>query len=124
MGRKILIVEDEEALVRLMTARLKAAGFEVSAAGDGEEGLEKVRADHPDLIILDIAMPKLDGFSVCSILKNDRQYKEIPIVILTAKAEHESEKIGLGECKADAFLAKPFDSGVLVTMIEGLLKGK
>jgi len=84
---KILIVDDEINLVELVHMQLEEHGYEVIAANDGEEGLEKAKSENPDIIVLDIIMPKIGGFEVCRILKNNARYSKIPIIFLTAMAQ-------------------------------------
>ncbi len=118
---KILLVEDDSYLVKAITIRLEANNFEVVAAIDGEEGLAKARSEKPDLIILDVMLPKMDGFDVCRKLKIDNQYKNIPIIMLTAKFQPSDIRFGQG-VGADAYMTKPFDSQALLAKIEELLK--
>lgn len=118
---KILLVEDDLNLVKAITIRLGANNFEVVAATDGEEGLDKARSEKPDLIILDIMLPKMDGFDVCRKLKVDKQYKNIPIIMLTAKFQPNDIKFGK-DVGADAYMTKPFDSPALIAKIGELLK--
>ena len=118
---KILIVDDERQSVRMAQVWLEAHGYEVITADDGEEGLEKAKSENPDLIILDVMMPKIDGYQVCSLLKNDAQYTNIPIILLTDKAQGIFERIG-DKVGADAFITKPLSSKVLLGKVEGLLK--
>ena len=120
MAKRILIVEDEESLIYAISLRLKAAGFEVIAAYDGQQGLDKARAEKPDLIMLDIMLPKLDGYKVCRMLKFDEKYKSIPIIILTVKGEYEDKQLGF-EVGADAYITKPFDHDVLMAKINELI---
>ncbi len=124
MGQKILVVDDEPFIVQMVTSRLKAAGYEPISAGDGEEGLVKARSENPDLIILDVMMPKMDGFQVCATLKQDQRYQKIPIIIFTAKAGDEARQTGLEECEANAYMTKPFEAQVLLAKISELLAVK
>lgn len=121
MPKRILLVDDEPAIVRVIESRLKANGYEVITADDGQEALNKARAEKPDLIILDVMLPKMDGFRVAQLLKLDDQYKHIPIIILTARVHEEDQKIGFAT-GAEAYLTKPFRSEVIVSKIEELLK--
>ncbi len=106
--RKILIVEDESDVVDLLTLNLrKAGGFAVSVAHDGVAGLEKARAEKPAFIILDLMLPKMPGLEVCKILKTDAATREIPVLMLTAKAAEIDRVAGL-EHGADDYVAKPF----------------
>ena len=122
MGRKkILIIEDEKDLVDAVTLRLEANGYEVIASYDGEDGLGKARKEKPDLIILDLMLPKMDGYKVCGLLKLNEKYKKIPIIMFTARAQESDIKLGQ-EVGADAYIIKPFDSQVLLDKIKELIK--
>ena len=120
--RKILVVEDEAELTGAIRIRLEQAGYEVLTAYDGQEGLEKARAENPDLIVLDLMLPKIDGYKVCRMLKFDEKYKKIPVVMLTARAQERDEDLGY-EVGADAFITKPFKYQVLLAKIAELLGG-
>ncbi|OGC07604.1 hypothetical protein A2230_02290 [candidate division WOR-1 bacterium RIFOXYA2_FULL_36_21] len=120
---KILIVDDEEDIVSALSIRLKAAGYDVIFAYDGMEGLEKARLERPDLILLDIMLPKLDGYKVCRILKFDEKFKHIPIIMITAKFGEDNKKMG-GCVGADAYILKPFDPKELMSKIEEVLVKK
>jgi len=123
MGEKkrILVVDDEQDLVRAVQIRLEHAGYEISVAYDGKEALEKARKEKPDLILLDLMLPKMDGYKVCRMLKFDEKYKNIPIIMLTARAQESDQKLGL-ETGADAYLTKPFQHEVVLAKIKELLK--
>ena len=101
--------------------QLEANDFRVLTAKDGQEGLDKARKDKPDLIILDLMLPRIDGYKVCRMLKFDEKYKGIPIIIYTARAQAADEKLGY-EVGADAYLTKPFDPKKLLAKINELLK--
>ena len=118
---KILVVDDEKRLIELIQVRLEAAGYRVITACNGEEGLEKAKNEKPDLIVLDIMMPKVDGFEVCRTLKNDPLYSHIPIILLSAMDTEEGFKTG-DELKADSYIVKPFEPTILLGRIESLLK--
>ena len=118
--KKILIVDDEKDLVEMISLRLSPLGYEISVAYDGAEGLAKAREIKPDLIILDLMLPKMDGYQVCRMLKFDINYKHIPIILLTARAGADDMKMG-EEAGADAFISKPFKHEVLKEKIESLL---
>ncbi|MFC1508163.1 response regulator transcription factor [Candidatus Omnitrophota bacterium] len=120
MAKKILVVDDEKDLVMTLSYRLKANGYEVVAAGDGEEALKKARTENPDLILLDLMLPKLDGYKVCKVLKSEEKYKNIPIIIFTARAQ-EIDKDLSREALADAYMTKPFEPQALLSKIEELL---
>jgi CheY-like chemotaxis protein len=128
---RILIVDDNRSLVLAAERVLQKAGFDVLTAYDGVEGLEKARAEKPDLIILDIMMPRMDGYEVCRHLKNDPATAQIPIIILSAKGEVDEKKsapaIGLKEVYAgyelgvNNFLTKPVTASDILNAIKGEL---
>ncbi len=118
--KRILMVEDETQLVEMVRLRLETNNYEILTAYDGMEALEKVKKERPDLIILDLMLPKIDGYKVCSLLKTDPKYNKIPIIILTARAQ--KEEIDLGkDLGADAYITKPFESEFLLEKIKELL---
>lgn len=122
MGKKkILLVDDEKDLVKIVKFRLEANDYEVITACDGQEGLEKARKEKPDLIILDLMLPKMDGYKICGLLKKDSRFMRIPIIMFTAKAQEEDMKLGK-EVGADAYIIKPFEPGVLLDKIKELTK--
>lgn len=120
MPKKILVVDDEELIVKMVGLRLKANGYDVISACDGKEGLTKAREESPDLIILDVMMPVMDGYKVCGLLKKDTRFAKIPIIMFTAKAQVDDKKIG-EEVGANAYITKPFDPQVLLGKIRELL---
>jgi DNA-binding response OmpR family regulator len=120
--KRILVVEDEALILAMLTGILEAAGFEVLSARDGAAGLARARAEQPDLIILDVMMPKLDGFKVARFLKSDRNYSHIPIIILTAKAGASDAELAR-QAGADCYLVKPVDADVLIGQVRRLLEG-
>lgn len=120
---KVLIVDDNVDTVELLAKRFRAEGYEIAAAYDGEEALRKVREYAPDLIVLDIMMPKIDGLEVCRLLKNNEATKHIPILMLTAKSEV-SEKVKGLDIGADGYLTKPFDYPELAARVRSLLVRK
>jgi DNA-binding response OmpR family regulator len=115
---KLLIVDDEEMFVKGLKLSLEEEGFLVDAAYDGEEGLEKLRAGNYDLVILDIMLPKIDGFSVC---REIRKFSNIPIIMLTARGDDVDRIVGI-EIGADDYLAKPFNTRELIARIKALLR--
>ena len=121
MKKKILIIEDEENLVELIKFRLETNGYDVSVALDGEKGLEKILEIKPDLVLLDVRMPKMDGYEVCRRAKSNPELSDIPILILTAQA-HDSEVNKAMESHPDAFLSKPFEPEDLLRNIKELIK--
>jgi two-component system sensor histidine kinase/response regulator len=120
---KILIVDDAVDTVELLRKRFRSEGYDTDEAYDGEEALKQVENYTPDLIVLDVMMPKLDGYEVCRRLKADENTKYIPILMLTAKGEIENKVLGL-EIGADDYLPKPFDYKELSARIKSLLSIK
>ncbi|MEQ8173736.1 MAG: response regulator transcription factor [Syntrophomonadaceae bacterium] len=118
---KILVVDDESHIVELVTFNLEKDGFEVVSAYDGKSGIEVVKLQNPDLIILDIMLPGMDGLKVCRTLKQDPQYSSIPIIMLTAKAEEFDTVLGL-EMGADDYIKKPFSPKELVARVKARLR--
>lgn len=120
MPKKILIVDDEPNIVLSLEFLMKREGFEVQRAGDGEQALEMLAADPPDLMILDVMMPRKNGFEVCSEVRADPGLKSLPILMLSAKGrEAEMNKgVALG---ADAYITKPFSTHELVDQVNRLL---
>lgn len=118
--KKILIVDDEKEIVESLKNLLVPRGFDTVSAFDGKEAIEKVREENPDLIILDVVMPKMDGFKVCSILSEDAKYKDIPVVMLTAKEEVADIQQGMG-LGAVSYITKPFKSEALLGIVKGAL---
>ena len=117
---KILVVDDEIYIVHILDFSLGMEGYEVVTALDGEHALDKARGEHPDLIVLDIMMPKLDGYETCKLLKADDRTRQIPVILLSAKGRHTDQKIGY-EVGADDYITKPFSPRKLVERINTLL---
>lgn len=118
---KILVADDEAHIVKLLTVNLKKAGYEVVEAFDGEETLKKIMEEKPDLVVLDIMMPKMDGITILKRLKSFPETKHLPVVMLTAKAEDRDIFKGWQE-GADAYLTKPFEPAEVVIMVKGILR--
>ena len=121
MAKRILLVDDEVQLVEMVKLRLESNGYNVITAYDGIEALEKAKKEKPDLIILDLMLPKMDGYKVCGLLKKDARYVNIPIIMFTARAQDEDVKLGL-ELGAEAYIIKPFDPKILMSKIQEFLK--
>ncbi len=121
MQKKILIVDDEQDILEFLSYNLKKEGFDVDVARDGEEGLEKIRGFKPDLVILDIMMPKLDGVEVCRKLREDDANEGLVVVFLTARNEDYSQIAGF-EVGADDYITKPIRPKVFVSRIKALLR--
>lgn len=122
MAKRILIVDDYPHIVEVLRLRLEKAGYEVHAAGDGQEGLTMARRLIPDLIILDLMLPKLNGYMVCRFLKFDQKYKNIPIIMLTSRRRPTDEAMGL-KTGADAYVRKPYDPVELLSLVRKLTGG-
>ena len=120
---KLLIVDDDKDFITAVAARLESRGFTMTKAFDGKEGLEKVYAEKPDAIILDVMMPEMNGFEVCKKLKTDEKYKDIPVVMLTARSSPEDVKFAK-EMGADAYFVKPFELDMLLYELNALLRAK
>jgi DNA-binding response OmpR family regulator len=118
---KILVVDDSPSTVDIAKMLLKRRNYEVVTAEDGEQGLKKAREENPDLIILDIGLPKMEGHEVCRLLKSDEKYKKIPIIIFTVKESLEYKKI-CKEAGADFYLTKGMDSVRLMGLVDKYLK--
>ena len=118
--KKILVVDDELDMLMAIKLRLETSGYEVITATDGLEGLNVARKDKPDLIVLDIMLPKMNGFKVARFLKFDESYKHIQILMLTALSAEDDRNTG-AETGADAYLTKPFDAEQLLSTIRSLL---
>ncbi len=118
MARKILVVDDEESIVKIIEYNLKKEGYEVLSAFDGEEGYKLAVEGKPDLILLDIMMPKMDGYEVC---KKVRERSDVPIIMLTARAEEVDKVVGL-ELGADDYVTKPFGNRELMARVKAHLR--
>ena len=118
---KILVVDDEPDAVELVEFNLKSAGYEVVTAADGSEALKKARSHSPDLIVLDLMLPEVDGVEVCKILRRDPATSGIRVIMLTAKAAEIDRVLGL-ELGADDYVTKPFSPRELVLRVKNLLK--
>ncbi len=120
MKQKILVVDDEPEAVELVEFNLKQAGYNVSTAADGAEALKKARAQTPDLIVLDVMLPEMDGFEICKTLRLDTTTAKVPIIMLTAKAAEIDRVLGL-ELGADDYLTKPFSPRELMLRVKKIL---
>lgn len=117
---KILVVDDEVYIVHILDFSLGVEGYDVMTALDGEQALAKVAQDKPDLIVLDIMMPKLDGYETCKALKSDPETRDIPVILLSAKGRNVDQKVGF-EVGADDYITKPFSPRKLVERINSIL---
>src|SRR5512138_3371389 len=120
-NNRILIVEDEESLLKLESILLTSRGYQVRGVTDGVAALKEISENRPDLVLLDIMMPGIDGFEVCRRIKEDPSTRDIPVVMLTAKKSSMDQARGM-QVGADAYITKPFKSVKIIEVIEGLLK--
>jgi DNA-binding response OmpR family regulator len=118
---KVLIIEDEITLANALAAKLRDEGFTVVTSVDGEDGLEKVRLELPDLIVLDIMLPGLDGLSLCRIVRRDSVTAHIPIIMLTARGTEVDKIVGL-ESGADDYVVKPFGLGEFLARVRAIMR--
>ena len=121
--QRILVVDDEEDLLELVRYNLSKEGYQVECVATGEDALKAARRQPPDLIVLDLMLPSVDGLEVCRRLKNDSKTRDVPIIMLTAKSE-ESDMIAGLERGADDYIAKPFSPRVLTARVKALLRRK
>src|SRR5579862_7419385 len=119
--KRILIIEDDRDIIELVRYNLVAEGFEVSAATDGSSGLAQVRKTAPDLLVLDLMLPKMPGLEVCKEIRRDGALNRLPILMLTARGEEADRVIGL-EMGADDYVTKPFSPRELVARVKALLR--
>ena len=122
MAKKILIIEDDRNSTRLAEYTLQQAGYEIITASEGIEGLRKALAEHPDLIILDIMLPGLDGYEVCHRLRQKPETATLPILMISAKAHQEDKDTGF-RAGADDYLTKPVDPLEMLAKVNALLSG-
>ncbi len=120
----ILCVEDEPEMIDLIRLILGRRGFEVKGATGGVEGLEMIRQDPPDLVLLDLMMPDMDGWEVYQQMKADEKTKNIPVIVVTAKAQSIDRVLGLHIAKVDDYITKPFSPQDLMNSIEKVLSSK
>jgi two-component system alkaline phosphatase synthesis response regulator PhoP len=121
MPKKILAVDDERHIVRLIQVNLERAGYEVVSAFDGKEGLEKVDSEQPDLIVLDVMMPYMDGFEVVQCLKKNPETRDIPIILLSAKRQ-DADVFRGWQSGCDCYLTKPFNPMELIAIVKMIFK--
>lgn len=123
MASRILIVDDEPNIILSLDFLMKREGFEVVVAGDGERALQAMAEQRPDLVILDVMMPKLNGFEVCQRIRAEPAWRGVPVLMLTAKGHETEMKKGLA-LGADAYVTKPFSTRELVAEIRRLLEAR
>jgi CheY-like chemotaxis protein len=122
VGARIMVVDDTESIRRLIRVNLEIEGYEVVEAADGQECLDMVDEARPDLITLDVVMPRLDGFAAATALRAERRTASLPIVMVTTQAQP-ADRRRADEIGVDAYITKPFEPAVLVTTIRDVLAG-
>ena len=120
MAKKILIIEDDPGTMRLLSYTLEHEGYEVLSAEDGLVGLKRAQDEHPDILILDIMLPGLDGYEICNRLRRNPETITVPILMVSGRARQEDKNVGL-KMGADDYLSKPVDPQTVLTKVEALL---
>ena len=120
----ILCIEDEQEMIDLIRLILTRRGFDVRGATSGEEGLKIMQEEHPDLLLLDLMMPEMDGWEVYQKMKADAKMKDIPVIVVTARAQSIDKVLGLHIAKVDDYIAKPFSPQELLTSVDNVLSAK
>ena len=123
-AKVILCIEDEQEMIDLIRLILGRRGFDVRGANNGEEGLKIIQNDHPDLVLLDLMMPDMDGWEVYQQMKADEATKNIPVIVVTARAQSIDKVLGLHIAKVDDYIAKPFSPQELLNSVDAVLAGK
>jgi DNA-binding response OmpR family regulator len=123
-AKNILCIEDEPEMIDLIRLILSRRGFIVLGANSGEEGLKLIQEKHPDLILLDLMMPDMDGWEVYQKMKADEKTRQIPVIVVTARAQSIDKVLGLHIAKVDDYIAKPFSPQELLTSVENVLAGR
>jgi DNA-binding response OmpR family regulator len=118
--KKVLVIDDDPVLVKMLETRLKANGFEVFVYQDAPKGFEKALEQKPDIIILDVMMPIINGYNFCRLLKTQHEHKHIPVILLTSRSSEDDKKIG-EDVGANAYLTKPCDVDDLLNKMNELL---
>jgi two-component system alkaline phosphatase synthesis response regulator PhoP len=121
MPKKILAVDDERHIVRLVQVNLERAGYEVVTAFDGKDALEKVASEQPDLVVLDVMMPYMDGFEVLQNLRKNQATRDLPVIMLTAKAQ-DADVFRGWQSGVDCYLTKPFNPMELISFVKRIFK--
>lgn len=119
--KKVLLIDDDDNIRKLVSFSLKPLGLEFIEATDGKEGFRTALKEQPDLILLDLSMPNMNGFEACEKIKGNEKTAHIPIVVVSAEATDLNKQIVTGALKADRFLAKPFERAALMEIVEDLL---
>ena len=122
--KMILCIEDEPEMINLIRLILSRHGFNIRGANGGKEGLEIIRKEHPDLVLLDLMMPEMDGWEVYQLIKADETTRNIPVIVVTAKSQSIDKVLGLHIAKVDDYISKPFSPQELLTSVENVLARK
>ena len=120
--KTVLIADDENDIVETLQFMFESEGFNVLTAFDGEEALQAARTNNPDIILLDVMMPKINGYKVSRLLKFDKKFQDIPIIMLTARSQEEDKLIG-EETGANEYITKPFDINDVIELVKQYLQG-
>ena len=123
MTKRVLLAEDEPNIVESLTFLLNRAGFEVAVKTDGRQALDAALDDVPDVLILDVMLPEMDGYEVLRRLRSDRRTDKLPVVMLTAKGQREDRETALA-CGADLFITKPFANSEVIAAVRQLVDGR
>jgi two-component system response regulator VicR len=122
--RMILCIEDEQEMIDLINLILSSRGFEIRGANGGKDGLEIIRKEHPDLVLLDLMMPEMDGWEVYQQMKADEATRNIPVIVVTARAQSIEKVLGLHIAKVDDYIVKPFSPQELLNSVDKVLQQK
>lgn len=122
MAKRVLLAEDEANIAESISFLLERAGFEVTVEDDGRKALDSVMADAPDVLVLDVMLPGLDGYEILRTLRADRRGESLPVLMLTAKGQREDREMAL-KCGADLFMTKPFSNAEIVSAVRKLADG-
>lgn len=120
MPKKIMVVDDEPYIARVIKFKLEQEGYTVISANDGQSGLQKIKEEKPDLVLLDVMMPGLSGYEVCQKIKEDAELAGIPVVILTAKGQERDREQGLTMGASD-YITKPFSPNRLLELVKSMI---
>jgi|TARA_R110000782_G_scaffold155133_1_gene247437 DNA-binding response OmpR family regulator len=123
MAKRVLLAEDEPNIVESLTFILERSGFEVATTTNGRQALEVAQSDTPDILILDVMLPELDGYEVLRRLRADARTKTLPVLMVTAKGQREDRETAM-KCGADMFITKPFVNSELIAAVEKLAVGR
>lgn len=123
MGKRVLVAEDETNIIESLTFLLDRAGFEISVETDGQKALDAALSDRPDVLVLDVMLPSLDGYEILRRLRADERCASLPVLMLTAKGQREDRETAL-DCGADLFITKPFANSDIIAAVQQLADGR